>query len=287
VSLTTAVDFVIQEIVRLAMITAKESGKNNILPTHIVNDTLKSSNVFAMIYNLRIINTHEEFLQKLDDEQKQKLDDKIASKEAAKEQRKKDRENDKKKPIAKKKVTKKTTKKDGDGDDEKKSEKKKPTKKAKKTSEIAKVKKPDKNADKVVVAGCEYLYYIDKIISVQKKELGDDYKAMRASSYFRQFCSNTIAQLIARMTNSFSILARLGGMKTITDSITLTAINIILTDYRVDYPELIDAVTTSVTTYRAYRLSKEKAPIGAKDGDNAKLNADDGDGSDDEGDDDK
>lgn len=289
VSLTTAIDFVIQDIVRLAMITAKTNGKNNILPVHIVNDELKASDVFAMIYNLPIITTHAEFLKKLDEEQKQKRTDKLAANEAAKEQRKKDRENEKKKPVTKKKVTKKTAVEATDEKGEKKvvvgekevvaivDEKKtaditeskgmkspvsakrqknaETTKVAKKDSK--KVVKLEKKVDKVEDGG-EYLYYIDKIISVQKKALGDDYKGMRASSYFRQFCSNTISQLITRMANMFNIMAQLGGMKTITDNIVLTSINTILTDYRVAYPGLVDAVNKSVATYRQYRLTREK-----------------------------
>jgi hypothetical protein len=296
VAVTCSVDFVIQKIVQLAMITAKESGKNNILPTHIVNDALRTNEVFALIYNLDIIKSHDSVLEKHEEDRLQKITDKVTAKVVAKEARRVKREEDKK--TAKKAAPKKSAK----GKDKGKNKeaaapapetsveppatsettapapetsveppatsettapakivdavaKKKSTKKT--TTEVVAVKKPTEKKDGEV--GGEYMYYIDKIISVQKKKLGDDYKNMRASAYMRSFCSNTITQLIARMTNMFSILAKSGSMKTITDKIVSTAIDIILVDARGEYPELISAVNNSVEVYRKYRSEKEKS----------------------------
>ena len=253
VAVTCAVDFVVQQIVRLAMTTAKGAEKNNILPSHIVNDDLKASNVFALIYNLEIIDTHDKYLAAQEQERLQKIADKEAARAAAKEERKRQREEDKKNGV------KSTKKKEGKKEEKKQSKKKKgeSSKKKKPTSKSAK-KDAKKRAPKKDVLGSEYMYYVDKIIINQKTELGEDYKNMRASAYFRNFCTAVIAQLISRMTSQFSILAELGGMKTITDSIVRTSLNLILVDSRTTYPELIDAVDKSVEVYRAYRADREK-----------------------------
>jgi len=259
VAITRSVDHVIQEIVRMSMITAKACGKNNILPIHIVNDTLKASNVFALIYNLEIIKTHESVLHAQEVERVQKITEKAAAKIATREQRKKDREEEKlnaKKQPKKSKVSAKED--DDDAENVKKPEKTKKSVKKKDTASSDAKPSTKKRAENKDGIGCEYMYYIDKIISVQKKELGEEYKNMRASAYMRNFCSSTISQLIARMTNMFSTLAKLGNMKTITDSIVITALNLILVDYRVEYPALTDAVIDSVDVYRKYRSSKEK-----------------------------
>lgn len=243
IAFTAAVDCVTQDVVRMAMETTKAAGKNNILPVHIVSDELKKSKCFAMIYNLPIVRDHAAYLKQLEADDAQRHAEKLAAKEQKKVDRAEEKKNEEKKP---------SNKKDKKDKKEDKSDENKKDKKDKKETKEAKVD-DEHQAD---VAGRGYMYYVDRIIHNQKKELGDDYKGMRSSSYFREFCSAMIDQLITRMTSVFAILTQLGHMKTITDKIVITTLNIMLVDYSVEYPQLIASVNKCVMAYRTYQATK-------------------------------
>lgn len=287
VATTAAVNYTVHEIVKHAMTTAKSEGKNNILNTHIVNDSLKNSSVYALIYNLDAIDSHANLLKEEEEERKRKEEERVAARLAAREERRLKREAEKKAAAAAKKAAtkkqsrkRKTTKgdeattasKEGEAKveseatvtDEKKDQGTSNQKAEGEQSKQAEaVDKKDATSEgeekKPVVPGSEYLYYIDKIISVEKGSLGEEYKGMRSSAYFRHFCSMVVLQLITRMTNMYKQLIELNNMKTITDNIVKISLRVILADKNVECQELLDGVDKSVKLYREYMNTRQSA----------------------------
>ena len=293
VALTTCMDFVIHRIVELAMRSARADDKNNIMFSHIINPELVSDEVFALIYNLPALKAHQGVLDKLASDasvKEQVAADKVTARKADAEKRKVEREAEKARAKKSGKKTKSTpVKKDDDAEEEeekvesvKKGKKVAPTKKNKKSekkSVVAKKKSTKKAKKDSDDDSNNYCYYVEKIVQFQKVKLGDEFKNMRVSSYFRMFCSDVITQIITRMTSMFSVLANLGNMKTVTDTIVLCSLRLIFTDSRIDCPELFENIRSNVITYRAYRAEKAKNKVDEPSATNAD---DDGDEDDDD-----
>lgn len=108
-------------------------------------------------------------------------------------------------------------------------------------------------------ADISYAFYIGKVITTAKAELGDEYKSMRVPRIFRDICSDIIHQLIKRMTNHFVTLTKLNNMKTVTDQIVVATLNLML-DGR-DCAELVEMVNKNVSVFKEYKEQRSEQRV--------------------------